>query len=251
MPELLALGISHKTAPVALRERVAMTEGRAAGVLRTLVAGGPVSEAVAVSTCNRTELYLVVEDPVSAEAEALGELAQQAEIQPTELAGRLYALRSDEAVRHLFEVSAGLDSVVLGEAEIQGQVRRAYELALVEGATGPLLNRLFQAALGTGGRVRSETRIGEGGVSVSSVAVSMAAEALSDLSGARVLLVGAGETAELVARALTSRGASVAFVANRHRDRAEELARVHGGEAIGMDELPGRMVEADLVISGG
>ena len=134
MSELLALGVSHKTAPLDLRERLSLTEGRAVGALRELTAAEGIHEAAAISTCNRTELYLVVSDPVEAESTALGVLTRQAEIRPTELLGHLYSLRSGEAARHLFRVTAGLDSMIVGEAEIQGQVKRAYELALVEGA---------------------------------------------------------------------------------------------------------------------
>ena len=146
-PELLALGVSHKTAPLDLRERLSLTEGRAVGALAELTAASGIHEAAAISTCNRTELYLIVSDPVEAESTALGVLTRQAEIRPTELTESLYSLRGSDAVRHLFEVAAGLDSMVVGEAEIQGQVKRAYELALVEGATGPVANRLFREAL--------------------------------------------------------------------------------------------------------
>src|SRR5215208_5640791 len=143
MSELLALGISHKTAPLELRERVALTEGKAVGILNELTDAPGVQEAAAISTCNRTELYLVAADSVEAESLALGLLAREADIRPTELVGALYSHRATESARHLFRVAAGLDSMILGEAEIQGQVKRAYELALVEGATGPVLNRLF------------------------------------------------------------------------------------------------------------
>ena len=163
MAELLALGVSHKTAPLDLRERLSLTEGRAVGALRELTAAAGIHEAAAISTCNRTELYLVVSDPVEAESTALGVLTRQAEIRPTELLGHLYSLRSAEAARHLFRVTAGLDSMIVGEAEIQGQVKRAYELALVEGGTGPILNRLFRGALAAGGRAREETGISEKG----------------------------------------------------------------------------------------
>src|SRR5690349_23403584 len=191
MSELLGLGVSHKTAPLDLRERLSLTEGRAVGALRELTEAAGIHEAAAISTCNRTELYLVVSDPVEAESTALGVLTRQAEIRPTELLGHLYSLRSGEAVRHLFRVTAGLDSMILGEAEIQGQVKRAYELALVEGATGPILNRLFRGALATGKRVRTETRIGEGGISVPSAAVELAQRTLGGrLDSRRVLLVG-------------------------------------------------------------
>jgi len=249
MSGLLALGISHRTAPLELRERLALTEGRAVGVLGELTSSEQVREAAALSTCNRTELYLVVADPVEAESAALGALARQAEIRPTELVGHLYSLRSSEAARHLFRVTAGLDSMILGEAEIQGQVKRAYELALVEGATGPILNRLFRGALAAGGRARDETGISRRGVSISSVAVELAQRTLGDLAERRVLVIGAGETAELVARALVARGVTTVFIANRRYDRAIGLAQRFGGRAVRFDELPAQLEAADIVVS--
>ena len=249
MSELLALGVSHKTAPLDLRERLSLTEGRAVGALAELTAVAGIHEAAAISTCNRTELYLIVSDPVDAESTALGVLTRQAEIRPTELLGHLYSLRGSEAARHLMRVTAGLDSMILGEAEIQGQVKRAYELALVEGATGPMLNRLFRGALSAGGRAREETGISETGVSVPSVAVELARRALGDLSQRRVLMVGAGETAERVARALTAQGVETVFVANRHYDRAIGLAQRFAGTAIRFEELPARLADAEIVVS--
>src|SRR3954463_13442917 len=246
---LLALGISHKTAPVALRERLALPEGRAAGVLSELVSHDDIHEAVAISTCNRTELHLVTRDPVEAESAALGALARQAGIRPTEPAGRLYALRDAEAVRHLFEVASGLDSMIVGEAEVQGQVKRAYELALVEGVTGPVSNRLFRAALEAGKRVRTETSISRAHVSVSSVAVELARGALGELGNRSVLVIGAGENGELTARALHERGVDTVFVANRRYDRAIGLAQRFGGHAVRFEELPSQLVEADIVVS--
>jgi glutamyl-tRNA reductase len=247
--ELLALGVSHKTAPLDLRERLSLTEGSAVGALRELILAEGIHEAAAISTCNRTELYLVVSDTVGAESTALGVLTRQAEIPPTELLGHLYSHRGIEAAHHLFRVTAGLDSMIVGEAEIQGQVKRAYELALVEGATGPILNRLFRGALAAGGRVREETRVGEKGVSIPSVAVELARRTLGDLSERRVLVVGAGETAELVARALVARGVATVFVANRHYDRAIGLAERFGGEAVRFEELPAQLEVADIVVS--
>jgi glutamyl-tRNA reductase len=247
--ELLTLGVSHKTAPLELRERVALTEGRAAGVVRELVEAAEVQEAAAISTCNRTELYLVAPDPVGAEALALGVLAREAETPPTELVGHLYSLRGAEGAAHLFRVTAGLDSMIIGEAEIQGQVKRAYELALVEGATGPILNRLFRGALAAGKRARSETGIQEKGLSVPSVAVELAQRALGDLSSRLVLVVGAGETAELTARALAARGVEPAFIANRRYDRAIGLAQRFGGRAVRFEDLPGQMEQADIVVA--
>lgn len=250
MSELLALGVSHKTAPLELRERLALTEGKATGLLGELRASEPVGEAAAVSTCNRTELYLVVSDPVAAESLALGTLAGEAGIRPTELVESLYSYRGIEAAHHLFSVAAGLESMILGEAEIQGQVKRAYELALVEGATGPILNRLFRGALAAGKRVRTETRIGEGGTSVPSAAVELAQRSLSGgLDSRRVLLIGAGETAELTAKALAAKGVEAVFVANRRYDRAIGLADRFGGIAVRFDELPAQLEQADIVVS--
>jgi glutamyl-tRNA reductase len=247
--ELLALGVSHRTAPLDLRERLALPEGRAVGALGELVGSDQVHEAAALSTCNRTELYLVVSEPVEAESLALGVLAREADIRPTELLGRLYSLRSVAAASHLFSVTAGLDSMILGEAEIQGQVKRAYELALVEGATGPVLNRLFRGALAAGKRARHETGISEKGVSIPSVAVELAQHTLGDLAARTVLLVGAGETAELTARALAARGVETIFVANRHYRRAIGLAQRFGGRAVRIDQLPAQMERADIVVS--
>jgi len=152
MAELLALGVSHKTAPLELRERLALTEGRAVGLLGELVERDEVLEAAAISTCNRTELYIYAGDPVGAESLALGSLAREAEFPPTELVTHLYSLHAAAAADHLMRVTAGLDSMIIGEAEVQGQVKRAYELALVEGVTGPVLNRLFRSALAAGER---------------------------------------------------------------------------------------------------
>ena len=238
MTELLALGISHKTAPLELRERVALTEGRAAGLLSELASAPEIQEAAAISTCNRTEIYLVASDPVGAESLALGVLAREAGTPPTELVGRLYSLRGAEAALHLFRVTAGLDSMIIGEAEVQGQVKRAYELALVEGATGPLLNRLFRGALAAGKRARTETGITERGVSVPSVAVRACP------AGARRAL----EPARRRRRRRRDRGARRSGArrpgrrAGVHRqpshDRAIGLAERFGGRAIRFEELP-------------
>src|SRR5437588_2625145 len=178
MSELLAIGVSHKTAPVEVRERLALPEARAAEFMRDLRGAAEVHEAVAVSTCNRTELYLVVGDPVEAESTALAMLARQAGIRPTELAGAIYAHRNCDAARHLYRVTAGLESMIVGEAEIQGQVKRAYDAALALETVGPLTNHLFRAALAAGKRARSETAIGEMTLSLQSVAVARTQELL-------------------------------------------------------------------------
>jgi glutamyl-tRNA reductase len=246
---LLALGISHKTAPVALRERLALPEGRASSVLAELVGHAGIQEAVAISTCNRTELHLVTRDPVEAESAALAALARQAGIRPTELLGRIYSLRDADAVRHLFEVASGLDSMIVGEAEVQGQVKRAYELALVEGVTGPISNRLFRDALAAGKRVRTETGIGRSRVSVAGVAVQLARSMLGDLSTRSALVIGAGENGELTAEALHKQGVATVFVANRRYDRAIGLAQRFGGTAVRFEDLPAQLLASDIVVA--
>ncbi len=248
MSELLALGISHKTAPVALRERLAFSDDEAREFERDATATAEVREAVVISTCNRTEVYLVVGDPVRAESDVLGLLARRAEIRPTELAEAIYSPRNCDAARQLYRVTAGLESMILGEAEIQGQVRRAHETAMRAGCTGPLSNRLFAAALTTGKRVRSETNIGSSRVSVPSVAVDLALSVLDGLEHRHVVILGAGETSELTARALAEQGAGTMFVANRHADRALSLAQRFGGSVVGLENLPEQLVQADIVL---
>jgi glutamyl-tRNA reductase len=249
MNELLALGISHKTAPVALRERLAFSEGEASEFARRLTATAEVREAVVISTCNRTEIYLVVGDPVRAESDVLGLLAGRASIRPTELAEAIYSPRNCDAARQLYRVTAGLESMIVGEAEIQGQVRRAHEAAMRSGCAGALTNRLFAAALATGKRVRTETGIGSSRVSIPSVAVDLALSVLGGLQGRHVVILGAGDTSELMAQALADRGADTIFVANRHADRALSLAQRFGGTVVGLDKLPDQLVRADIVLS--
>ncbi|HTB71120.1 MAG TPA: glutamyl-tRNA reductase [Solirubrobacteraceae bacterium] len=248
MSELLALGVSHKTAPVALRERVAFTEAEAIEFAREATATADVREAVVISTCNRTEVYLVVGDPVRAESDVLGLLARRASIRPTELAEAIYSPRNCDAARQLYRVTAGLDSMIVGEAEIQGQVKRSYEAAMSAGCTGPLSNRLFAAALTTGKRVRSETGIGSSRVSIPSVAVDLALSVLGGLADRHVVVLGAGETSELTARALSEQGAGTFFVANRHADRALSLAQRFGGAVVGLDGLPEQLLAADIAL---
>jgi glutamyl-tRNA reductase len=249
MSELLALGISHKTAPVELRERVALTERDGQRLLAELTATPAIQEAVAISTCNRTELYLVVGDPVEAETTALGMLAQRAGIRPTELTEVIYSPRNCDAARQLYRVTAGLESMILGEAEVQGQVKRAYESALAGGTTGPLTNRLFTAALSAGKRVRDETSVGESRISVSSVAVQLARELLGSLEGRHVVIIGAGETSELTARALADQGVTTIYVANRHADRALSMAQRFGGKVVSLDKLPEQLIDADMLVA--
>ncbi len=249
MSELLAIGVSHKTAPVEVRERLALPEARAAVFLRDLRGTGEVHEAVAISTCNRTELYMVVGNPVEAESRALAMLASQAGIRPTALTASIYSPRNCDAARHLYRVTAGLDSMIVGEAEIQGQVKRAYEAAIAGETAGPLTNHLFKAALATGKRVRTETAIGERQISLPAVAVALAREQLGDLHERVVVIVGTGETGELTARALADSGGRTMFVASRRRDRAISLARRYGGDSVSFDELPRALERADILVA--
>lgn len=250
MTELLLLGISHRIAPVALRERVALTERQAARFVTALCIEPAISEAVAISTCNRTELYVVLEDAgAAAERTVLARLAAHAEIAVDELAAVTYTLRNCDAARHLFRVTAGLESMIVGEHEIQGQVKRAHESARETGTTGPLSNRLFSAALQTGRRVRAETAIARSHVSLSSVAVELAERLLGELGGRPVVVIGAGETSELTAQALAARGVATTFIANRHADRARSVAERFGGSVVGLDRLPETLEAADIVLA--
>ena len=249
MTELLVIGTSHKIAPLELRERLALPEAKAAEFLEQLGAAPQIHEAVMLSTCNRMELYVVVGDPVEAEAFVLGRLAKLAGMRPTELVDGIYSLRNCDVARHLYRVTSSLDSLVVGEAEIQGQVKRAYDAALAAGTTGPLTNKLFRAALATGKRVRTETAIAEGRSSVSSVAVDLAEDTVGSLTEKRVLVIGAGETAELTASALHDHGVGSVVVTNRHRERAASLAQRFGGRTVPFDALPDELREADIVIS--
>src|SRR4051794_34509823 len=232
MSELLVLGASHKTAPLAVRERLALLDGQVERFLKELLAADGVSEAVAVSTCNRTELYVFGEDP---EAAAVAALSGRADEVP------LYISRNCDAARHLYRVVSGLDSMIVGEAEIQGQVKRAYERALAAHTSGPTTNRLFRAALATGKRVRTETAISLGHASVATVAVEAARSAVGELASRHVVIVGAGETSEQVARAFYDHGVTTMFVANRRRDRAIALAERFGGASGSFDALPAEL----------
>jgi glutamyl-tRNA reductase len=249
MSELLAIGVSHKTAPVEVRERLALPEGRAGEFLRELKGAADVHEAVALSTCNRTELYLVVGDAVEAESTVLAMLARQANIRPTGLASAIYSHHNCDAARHLYRVTSGLESMIVGEAEIQGQVKRAYDAALAKKTVGPLTNRLFKASLATGKRVRTQTAISERHLSLPAVAVALAREELGALTGHEVVIVGTGETSELTARALADSGCHTVFVASRRRDRAVSLAKRYGGTSVSFDELPQALLSADIVVA--
>jgi glutamyl-tRNA reductase len=232
---LVLVGTSHHHAPVELRERVALDRDQAKELAEHL------GEAVCLSTCNRTELYLVADDVEDAERRSVAALAA---LEP-QVEHALYRLRDQAAAHHLFRVAAGLDSLVPGEGEILGQVRGAYEA----GTPGLVLDRVFRQALHAGRKVRVQTAIGESPASVSSAAAALAEQVFGDLEGRTILLIGAGKISEQAARNLLSRHARIAFVANRTLDRAHELAERFGAEAIPIEEIGARLASADVVVS--
>jgi glutamyl-tRNA reductase len=250
---LAVVGVSHRTAPVEVRERMAFAPSEAEQALLELRSLAGVEEAVLLSTCNRSEFYLfpAVDRRGLAAAEELfrshaGDLER-----PT--ADFLFRRHGEGVVRHLFQVSSGLDSMVTGEAEIQGQVRDAYEratsLQVHPPMAGPVLNRLFQMALSVGGQVRAHTAIGEGSASVASVAVELARKIFGSLRGKRVLVMGAGATAELMVEALARDGVRGIFVANRTLERAVPLAEKLHGHALSMDRLVEALPAVDIILS--
>ena len=240
--KLALVGISHHSAPVEVRERVAVDLEGAGSLARALAQG---CESVVLSTCNRTELYLAADDDADLDARAQQALLDLAPGEGGALAPLLYRLADESAALHLFRVAAGLDSMVPGEGEILGQVRDAFEA----GATGPLLDRLFRMALHAGRRARVETSIGESPSSVPAAAAALAQQVFEDLAGRKVLLVGAGRMSELTARNLRSRGADVLAVANRTLEHGAELTTRLGGAAIGLEDLAGAIGEADVVVA--
>ncbi|MBA3364320.1 MAG: glutamyl-tRNA reductase, partial [Actinobacteria bacterium] len=239
---LVLVGISHHRAPVELRELVALAPAQAAELAAELAEDG---EAVCLSTCNRTELYVAGQDGGAAETRALEALVRLSGAPEAKLTPFLYRLSDDEAALHLFRVAAGLDSMVPGEGEILGQVRAAYEA----GAAGQLLDRAFRQALHAGRKARSETGIGESAASVSSVAAALAEQVFDDIRGRRVLLIGAGKTGESTARNFVSRGAAVSVVANRTPERAQELADRFGGQPVALRDVARELERADVVVS--
>jgi glutamyl-tRNA reductase len=242
---LYVLGINHQTAPVALREKVAFANDALAPALASLRALPEVHEAVLLSTCNRTELYAHADGDERALAGWLAAHPQAG----GELDAYLYRHRDADAVRHLFRVASGLDSLVLGEPQILGQVKQAWAASRQAGALGGQLDRLFQQAFATAKRTRTDTRIGANPVSVASTAVRLAQDSFARLSESTVLLIGAGETIELAARHLVEAKAQRLLVANRTLAHAQELASRHGGIALPLDELDKHLAEADIVIS--
>lgn len=239
------VGINHKTAPVALREKVAFTEDRLVAALRTLRLEAGVAEVVILSTCNRTEVYWAG----TASGADLSHWLARHHGSALDLGSSLYTHQERRAVEHAFSVASGLDSMVLGEAQILGQLKDAYRMAQQVGSTGPSLNKLFQAAFSAAKRVRSETRIGENAVSIASATVSLARRVYSDLSAHTALLVGAGDMNALTARHFMSAGVKRLVIANRTLGRAQMLAAELKAYAVGLEDLDKELAEADIVIT--
>ena len=247
---IVLVGINHKSAPVEVRERLAFTEDACATGLRTLVDGDVVREGLIVSTCNRVEVL------AETASERLGETIERVNqfLSKTDSLPRsffethLYQHTDDEAVRHLFRVTSSLDSMVVGEPQVLGQVRRAYSIALEAGTAGRILNRLVHHAFRVAKRVRTETGIGANAVSISYMAVELGKKIFNSLEGHTALLIGAGEMAELSARHLISAGVSRVLLANRTEERANRLASELGGETINIDDLSAYLAEADIII---
>jgi glutamyl-tRNA reductase len=239
------IGLNHQTAPVDLRERVAFAGDAVGTALAELRALPTVREVALLSTCNRTELYADTDDDGGSLARWLAGRSQVGD----DLHGYLYRHRDAEAVRHLFRVATGLDSLVLGEPQILGQVKDAWATARAAGTLGTRLDRLFQHAFTTAKRARTDTRIGANPVSVASTAVRLAQESFARLEESTVLLIGAGETIELAARHLVQARTRRLLVANRTLAHAQDLATRHGGYALALADLPRHLAEADVVIS--
>lgn len=246
---LTLVGLSHKTAPVEIREKLTFPENVQADALRRLTESDFVSEAVIVSTCNRTEIYAVTSADIDGPAAIIDFMADYHDLDRHDLVRYLYISEGDAVVKHLFRVVASLDSMVLGEAQILGQVKEAYDHSFSNAASGRVFNKLFRQSFEVGKRVRTETEIGENAVSISYAAIELAKKVFETLDGRTVLILGAGKMSELTAKHLVANGVKRVLVANRTFERAEELAERFGGEAIRYDHLFERMSDADIVIS--
>lgn len=251
---ILAIGLNHRTAPVEVRERLAFSGSSLRQALSALAecrAGqdGALQEGLILSTCNRTEIYALVEDGAKGREHLVRFLSEQQGLPSTGFESPLYTFENEEAVNHLFSVAAGIDSMIVGENEILGQVREAYSLASASKAIGPVLARLFRKGITVGKRARTETTIGRDAISISYAAVELAKKIFADLGSCRALVVGAGETSELTLKYLIENGIGEVSVINRTRRKAEAIARQCGGRVLAADRIGQALCSADIVIS--
>jgi glutamyl-tRNA reductase len=247
--DLIVVGMNHRTAPIEVREQVAFSDDEVLDVLERTRSESTLAEAILLSTCNRTEFYGLSTDNGAAEMYIRKLIASRKSVDFETHPGYAYTLTRNESVRHLLRVAAGLDSLVLGEAQILGQVRRAYELSLESRACGLVLSRILQSAIAVGRRARNETLIGAGAVSVASAASELAGKIFADLSSRKVLLIGVGEMGTLTARHMIEKGATSLVIANRTFSKAQTLANQLGGTAMPLDRLDEALTSADIVIS--
>jgi glutamyl-tRNA reductase len=248
--EIVLVGLNHRSAPVEVRERVSFTADQARQAAEELRLRGIFHESLVLSTCNRSEVYGVPPETSRESAAALSDyLSRFHAVQPEHLSASLYRHYDRHAVRHLFRVASGLDSMVLGEAEILGQVREAYRVAHESGATGPILNRMFQGALEVGKRVRHETELGSRPMSAASAGVKLAERVFGKLGQRTALVLGAGTISEQVVSQLRDRNIAHLYVMNRSRDRAEQLAREFSGKVIGWEDWDTALVLPDVIVS--
>jgi glutamyl-tRNA reductase len=246
---IVVLGLSHHSSPVTVREKFAFAEARVPAALQSIKDSGIADEVVILSTCNRVEIYAATSlEPRQAFAELQDFLVRVHDYRDP-LTDELYRFAEAEALVHLFKVASGLDSMVLGETEILGQLKKAYDLALQQGHTGARLNKAFQRAFNVAKQIRTETNIQRGSISVASVAVELAEKIFDKLHDRHVIVIGAGETSEKAARALLSRGARSVIVSNRSHERAVALAQELGGRAVHFEDWAKEFANIDIVIS--
>ena len=247
--QVILLGVSHRTAPVELRERLDFSSGDLGAAIEALALRPSAAETVVLSTCNRSEIYVVSGDPARAREEVTGFLSEYHRLPESVFTPHLFSHDSEAAVRHLFRVAAGLDSIVVGEPQILGQVKDAFQAAAEHHRAGPVLSKLFHWSFLVGKRVRTETGLGEGAVSVSFAAVALARKIFGQLNGRRVLVVGAGEISTLTAQHLRANGVGEILVTSRTQAHAEALAASVNGRSVPWDDLAQGVAASDIVVT--
>jgi glutamyl-tRNA reductase len=246
---LFLLGVSHRTAPVDLRERLDFSSRDLTAAAGAIAAKPSMSEAVVLSTCNRSELYVATTDPACAREELVSFISEYHHVSVPTFQPHLFALENSAAVAHLFRVAAGLDSLVVGEPQILGQVKEAYQTSAAKRCVGPVLSNVFRWAFGVGKRVRTETALGEGAVSISFAAVALARKIFGRLEGRRVVIIGAGEISTLTAEHLRTHGVGEMLITSRTAASAEALASAVGGDTVSWDEAIAALGHADIVVT--